>query len=1763
MKKILALMLAVFMLAGMVSAIPVMAQEDAVVLTENFGKVKIQGKVQSNGSTAFAVRSAFGESETQDIVQYFVRNTSQEESNGMEKNPAFDFDPSQHLISKTSSTVFENITAYGGDERTPVQLNGFTWIGATHGTPCGVTVTSANHGVTYSSIGNVYKDPANIEWVLLRVANENKLVFISKNLKNNNDTQPTFYSEMGATLTNVDNAEDVITVDSYKSGQQLRPAYEMEKQNVYIVNGNEKTLVEADGSIHEGDYVLVEEKYTIMNTAYVAQAIIEGKPEGGYTENPSLAVGKPLVTFDLQQIYNSDGTVVHNWETTYHQDAQLSVWGGIQYGAKGNYLYLPHTKAFVSNSDVSGNKQDSVSFDFSNLFDTTEKYPTESITTDKWADTAYVPNRRLDFNKTSDVFDKAFAGGQLPVFDNVNSERVQNADKAFYMWSSRKAYFYSASAKINTRYPDLTGKTLKGSAYKKWIEDFDAEGTASYYSVPYFSDGDNSRYMYFDLYKPGVTKKYDISSYLGTYSISELEKTENLEYNINYETGILTVSSKNNSQTSADSLVLKAKYVGESVPAVEMKIRALPALYDVSLNDKLAEVAELMESIGADISDYDPALIEKYNSLLAQKEAYEQAIRDEAANADRVAGLNNRYEFIDLNLFQDVFATDADFTTTGWYEDKSYVVGKTGKTDNILAMKGFEASSSSKGYPGGKNSIAFRTDSLNEVANLKNGIFTTTNGVPFSIGAIETESGKIGANAYIPRAAYSTDYYTGTGTVNEMPANYTADTSFQVTKAQWPVNKNGISSINLLMTGLLTKSANRFYDVYVTYAGETTKEHYYAIAGKLDQTFEGSIKLLPKETYDSIKANSEYTESIPKVEELTVEQLNELRGYTPDPSVTVDTSKKIKPSNYNIADFNAATGFNLTKVPTSWTVNDEMKALYSSLIAKTKYQQVVNASPVTLDSLLANLDLEKITSAYTATNVALPNDSTKFAPTRKYTTSQTNHAATTYLTSTSIPVNPDKTVESISLEANMTDPATMILSSGGFYTSTDWCVLSGMLMLNYEGMPTVTIKGTEYVMYLTVQRECSDSMLLGMTLTREQTWLDRIATVEEKMLALSATSSTYADVQALRAEIASLLAQNTSIVYIKDFSPEARTNIDTVEAELKASADEEERKENLTKNVFTHVDMNKYGKDDIYVTDTDFSTTGSRQFGYGNTFTGILKGCTAVEKTDGDITYKEYYTKDNYLLAVLDVANDTYYYNGMGTTHDKDAYTFLGVNYQYKYVAGTTKLYYYKSAGVEKTDTGSQGALYAWYHDGVGAYYEKSTLAKNKTIVYNEGVISGDKFFALLSGIKDYTAKDKITGNDVTAKTGTLKAENGTEFTVGPFAPEKTAVTNGVLLDTNNVILPFGEDGVKADYINLLANIFRTDAVNTSYMTVKVDYENEDGLPGTKTFALILPKSGYSGSTNTSVQGVVDSSIFKVAKSKAQASYDNVFNNKETTTGISIDDIKFNTKVEGLMIYPSEMINIGKRYTQHSWYPNPFDNFAGVYKLPVSDLYKVLSVQISGNGGASGYANKETSDLYVEGAQVASNGRAAIPVEVKGGDENYNYYAIYSPTWATRGLLYAANAEKTPAQPKIDKIEELMQNAKTLHNIEEIEKLYNSLTSDGTVKESDFDKDIIATYKEFKENSDVAYKNFEVTKESSKINIKVKIANPTGLAGKSYTIITVFKDALGNQTYKKIDSFLTTTDKEIEKTISYDMADADAEVFIWKNLQTLKPISEY
>ena len=546
----------------------------------------------------------------------------------------------------------------------------------------------------------------------------------------------------------------------------------------------------------------------------------------------------------------------------------MTQFGGIQFNHSPTHIYLPNTKAFSKTAYDSDKKSlGTQTMDFSNIA-SASVYPNSNLGNEGWAKADYVPHRRLDLHADAQgSFTKMFTGGFLPVYDNINETRLTNTSTAFYMFNSRKAYYHSVSSKLSNRVSDLTGHTLQGSAYKKCIEDFDAEGTASYYSVPYFSDGDNSRYMYFDLYKPGVTKKYDISAYLGTYSISELEKTENLEYNINYETGILTVSSKNNSQKSADSLVLKAKYVGESVPAVEMKIRALPALYDVSLNDKLAEVAELMESIGADISDYDPALIAKYNSLLEQKEAYEQAIKDEAANADRVAGLNNRYETVEMNFPHDAFATDNDFATTGWYikaYDKDAGDVLLMDPASPLQYKGFNMQNyGSLSQPAPDNNTAYRASEIENVKAItkdKDGRYIfTIDGVPFKLGEIETTDGKIGANAALFRRQLKADGYTGTEPLNTVSSEYKIEGASGITSATYTLNKDGISNVNLLLSDLYvggTLGANRFNTVTVKYTtGESVT--FNSVFNKASHKFADTVFAVPVETFNDIKTNSE------------------------------------------------------------------------------------------------------------------------------------------------------------------------------------------------------------------------------------------------------------------------------------------------------------------------------------------------------------------------------------------------------------------------------------------------------------------------------------------------------------------------------------------------------------------------------------------------------------------------------------------------------------------------------------------------------------------------------------------------------------------------------------------------------------------------------------------------------------------------------------------------------------------------------------------
>jgi len=640
----------VFIMSSLVT-VPISAADEAdIVIVQNFDqKVKVQKKVVDAENVIYAVRTSHGNSTTEDMVQYFLKNESPY-GNGLDRNPAFDYVSDYDIISKTDGDMFCRTTFAENDERVPIQLDdskgNIGYIGASHGAPVAVVAKKTNHGLSYDSIGKIYRDTTRqiwgttktANWVLIRIVDKDTLIFLSK-IVGTNPLTPTFYNNIQAdengdlTLTRVDDKgaeitpHEEIVVDSQTIYQQLTPSYAMTKQLVYAVNEGVKTEVTEADRTYEGDFVQVEEEYTIINPATITAKMIENV--GKHTENPSLLDGDAMVTFKLTYMYYSDGTIVHNWENTFESNIYVMQYGGIQWQPRtmeGNdlFIYLPNTKAFTAPAwTAETSKGANTEFNFAVPRNSTLDYPkgavsdratyeaNTSLNIDGYKDDNYVPNRRLDFaasvNGSNKTLSQAFAGGFLPIDDGANSELIKNTNGSLYLYPTKKAYFRFIDKKYNARHADgLKGKTLKGTGYKKWITDYGKDFSFSSYTVPYYKGENKQLYIYIDIYDKNTSKSFDLSS-LNGYSTEVMEQTSNMEYTLN-NAGILTATS-GDTTTEAAALVLRTTYT----KGIEDKIAALPDVYSEDIADDIEAIDTEIKEIGIPESNYKN--IEKFSSL--------------------------------------------------------------------------------------------------------------------------------------------------------------------------------------------------------------------------------------------------------------------------------------------------------------------------------------------------------------------------------------------------------------------------------------------------------------------------------------------------------------------------------------------------------------------------------------------------------------------------------------------------------------------------------------------------------------------------------------------------------------------------------------------------------------------------------------------------------------------------------------------------------------------------------------------------------------------------------------------------------------------------------------------------------------------------------------------------------------------------------------------------------------------------------------------
>lgn len=395
----------------------------------------------------------------------------------------------------------DQVLAYSTDECSPMVVNGED-IGGNHGHPCAVRVESPDHGKDCRDVGSLWQDERGLRWTLLRVESKDRLLMLSENIG------PSLYAydfanAVAGDLSYVENGlhTELISVAEQTGEVQLTPAIRhLQREAVVWQDGRWRPA----GGWHENcERAEIREVYEIINPATVAPALRANRPAGGYTAQPSLAVGESMMLHRMTYRIDGDGTILCDFRHELTQPVHMPWYLGIMHQEKcdvfggGVWRYIPGLKPFTDRG---------AAYDFSRPYNTTQgPMPrSRSLTPDLWTDPYQPPSRQIDYIRRADgSCGAAFASGFLPLYDGAPDKRRAQITDTGDMVDSRKTYPTFAGGKDQIRHlPRESAEgamhfpALRGIAYKKYYLPDSAD--AGVYTV---NEGDTT-YVYMDFHAP-------------------------------------------------------------------------------------------------------------------------------------------------------------------------------------------------------------------------------------------------------------------------------------------------------------------------------------------------------------------------------------------------------------------------------------------------------------------------------------------------------------------------------------------------------------------------------------------------------------------------------------------------------------------------------------------------------------------------------------------------------------------------------------------------------------------------------------------------------------------------------------------------------------------------------------------------------------------------------------------------------------------------------------------------------------------------------------------------------------------------------------------------------------------------------------------------------------------------------------------------------------------------------------------------------------
>lgn len=498
MKRSFFLLVAVFMLDSLITSCNAGAEAKLSLFKED-------GKVY--------VRSHFSEKEDLVVAVGLGRGNKQINFNG-----TFLIDKDVPL---SSGMMKKARLIHGtGDDVPSCHING-TYIGANHGVSSGLQVKCEGHGLTVQNLGSEWEDDKGRKFYLIRVIDENQLLFLGEN----SSTGPVWSFQMASRDCSVLKSVPLnksISFSEKTRAVQVYPACRIRKQE-YLVDGRNK-LIEGE-PVYCNWFDIVEE-YDIINPGSVLADIIS-HPGVERSFNAEQLDG--VIRYNLLYRFypNGSNTIYHRMKALqdFRMGQMLYICSVRLYNGGTGTLesYVPKTLPFT---------QDNINYDFRNVQDYSFRLPSPldfNVKKGNLENPDNPPDRFIQFlgrkEGEKNVREAGFAMGYSMIHGmGIPSERIKNTNNFLNLYISNKTYPFVANGGMLKMI--TAGTEFYCVCYRQYFDPAQTGNATSFY----WNRQEDDTVVYVDYHKKIDRDLVRLPAEMAGRKIGIIEKTPSLEF---------------------------------------------------------------------------------------------------------------------------------------------------------------------------------------------------------------------------------------------------------------------------------------------------------------------------------------------------------------------------------------------------------------------------------------------------------------------------------------------------------------------------------------------------------------------------------------------------------------------------------------------------------------------------------------------------------------------------------------------------------------------------------------------------------------------------------------------------------------------------------------------------------------------------------------------------------------------------------------------------------------------------------------------------------------------------------------------------------------------------------------------------------------------------------------------------------------------------------------------------------------------------------